>query len=53
MQKMSNLNLPLNKALAQAVKLAELEKKNKEAAKEQLLRIQLLLAQKPIKSHGN
>jgi hypothetical protein len=44
----------LNSALQQAVKLAELEQKNKEAAKEQLLRIQVLLAQsRPINKHGN
>lgn len=32
--------------LAQAVKKAELEKKNKLAAKEQLLRIQLMLSKR-------
>lgn len=33
--------------LAQALKKAELEQKNKQAAKEQLLRIQLLLSKRP------
>lgn len=33
----------------QAAKLAELESKNKQAAREQLLRIQLILARSPIK----
>ena len=32
--------------LAQVLKTAELERKNKQAAREQLLRIQLLLAKK-------
>ena len=36
------------KALEQALKLAELKEKNKQAAKEQLMRIQLLLARRPI-----
>lgn len=36
------------KVLAQALKAAELKEKNKQAAKEQLLRIQLLLARRPI-----
>lgn len=36
------------KALAQALKTAELMQKNKQAAKDQLLRIQLLLARRPI-----
>lgn len=34
----------------QAKKLEELQKKNKEAAKEQLLRIQLLCAKKPMRN---
>jgi len=34
----------------QVLKKAELEKKNKEAARLQLLKIQILLAQKPINS---
>jgi hypothetical protein len=41
--------LPTNQEallLAQVVKRAELERKNKQAAKEQLLRIQLMLAKK-------
>lgn len=37
------------KLLQQALKAAELERKNKEAAKEALLRIQLMLAKRPIK----
>ena len=36
------------KVLAQTLKLAELREKNKQAAKEQLLRIQLLLARRPL-----
>lgn len=36
------------KALEQANKLAELKEKNRLAAKEQLLRIQLLLARRPL-----
>jgi hypothetical protein len=37
------------KMLAQVLKKAELEQKNKQAAKEQLLRIQLMLAKKVAK----
>jgi hypothetical protein len=33
--------------LAQALKKSELEQKNKQAAKEQLLRIQLMLSKRP------
>lgn len=41
---MSNNYLIEKKAVEQAAKLAELDRKNKERAKEQLLRVQLILA---------
>lgn len=41
------LQKSLELAAAQAAKLAELQARNKEAAKEQLLRIQLLLSRNP------
>jgi hypothetical protein len=41
---MSSLNLAQNKALALAAKQAELLQKDKEAARLQLMRIQLILA---------
>lgn len=46
---MSLFNLPQNKALAQAAKQAELLQKDKEAARLQLLRIQLILARSKTK----